>query len=523
MTPAGAAPVSGARLPWASAAWCAVVLASAALWHAPSPIAAAAIAALVLPAAAVAAWSHPELPLLALAFFTSGLVPRAAMAIPVGVGRVDGADLALLVLLGVTALRGALEGRLRLRWWPVVAPLLLYTALECASALAALRGQGVAPALVIGELRPALYAAAAAIGVSLLERRAQLVLLIAGLFLVADMTVAVIVLQQLRGSGSHVLDAMATGSWQIDRMAGTSAFGLLRVVPPAHVLVYLMSLVAACLTLDRSLAGRWRLLLGLQFAVLNLGLVMTYTRAQWLASAIALGLAAALLGADARRRLAGYAAAAAPVLLLGLGLTALRAGGDAGLVAAVAQRAASLLTPGATMDSASLEWRLFEVEAAGAAISANPALGVGLGNDYRLPTLFQGEARGWLYPLAGDGRLTRFVHNSYLYVAVKAGLPALAAMLWFAAAFLVSATRRLRRAPDSSGRALLVGVACAFGGLVEWALFEAHLMLPAGMTAVGLMVGLGGASVLLPPGRGPIRLRARPGRPRRAWRRHAIA
>jgi O-antigen ligase len=252
----------------------------------------------------------------------------------------------------------------------------------------------------------------------------------------------------------------------------------------------------------RPAALRWAC--GLQFAFLNLALLLTYTRAQWIASVIALGLACLLMPAAGRRRLAPlvFAGLGPGILVAGLavaGLLGARAGH--GLDALLA-RASSLTTPGETLDSTSLQWRVFEIGEALESIARHPWLGVGLGNDYRPRPLLGGEARGdpRVTRFGGDTRLTRFMHNGYLYVATKAGLPTLAVLGWFAVALLVAGGRAYRAAPDAPPKALALAIVCGFAGFLEWTFFEPHLMLPASMATIGTMVAAVGAVDRPPPG-----------------------
>lgn len=442
-------------------------------------------------------WCHPEIGLIGLSFSTAQLLPRELLAVPVGAGKLDAGDLSLVLLLAVLALRAYRGEPLAVRWWAVSGPALLFAGFALFSAIYALVYQDVPLNLVVGELRPALYLGGAIVASSLVVRRGQIVTLLGGLFVVADLVAGVVILQQFLGRDSRLLAAMSAGSWQVNaQVQGDSAFGATRIVPPGHVLVYLMSLLAFYLLLSPN-RGLWtRLALAAQLVFLSFGLLLTYTRAQWVASGIAMALICLLMPWERKARLARYVVGLVPVvLLLAVPLAVGLVPGSVGtFVDALGQRAGSILTPQETLDSASLEWRLFETDASADAILGSPLLGVGLGNDYRPATLLQGEARGWLWKLDGDGRLTRFIHNSYLYVTVKMGLPAIAVFLWFALSFLASGARASLTSPVAAVRTLALPATAAFAGLLEWAVFESHWMQAGSMTAVGLMVGLVGAA-----------------------------
>jgi O-antigen ligase len=225
-----------------------------------------------------------------------------------------------------------------------------------------------------------------------------------------------------------------------------------------------------------------------QFTFLNLGLLLTYTRAQWIASVVALGLSMVMLPGAARRRL--VRAIPALVLVLTACVTPFAAGvqlpgGVGAFVTAVASRATSTLTPDQTLGSPSLQWRLFETEQALRSLAAAPQ-GVGLGNTYRSVTTLAGEAAGY----QGTEPLNRFAHNSYLYIAVKTGLLGLAVFVWFCLAFVASSWRLLHRLPEGRYRWLTIAAMASFVGIMQWSLTEANFMQTGSTVVVGLMVGV---------------------------------
>lgn len=434
--------------------------------------------------------AHPELAVIALLFVTAGFIPRNTGGLPLD-------DLAAGAILGLVVLHAATGRRIAVRWWPVSGPFLVLFGAACFSALYASVWKGVPTNLAIGELRPTLYGAACILGGTLIVRRSQVVAILGSLFVIGDLTTTIVVLQQSLGRNNRLFEAMQTSTWQVNnQIDGASAFGAVRIVPPGHVMVYLASLWAFALLLDNRRALGWRLFLAAQFLYLNFGLVLTYTRAQWIASTIAIALMFVFMPRQQKKLLGKYALAAVPVLLI-VGAVIAATAGEAGatFVAAMTERASSIFAPDQTLNSASLEWRAFEVAAAEQSLRSHPWLGVGLGNDYRPMTILQGEARGWLYDLAGNARLTRFIHDSYLYLAVKMGLPTFGIFCWFAIAYLVVGVRTVRRVGSTWSKLLLMPCVFGFAGLLEWAIFEAHFMLSPSMAAVGLSVAIAGAAV----------------------------
>src|SRR5206468_825949 len=136
-----------------------------------------------------------------------------------------------------------------------------------------------------------------------------------------------------------------------------------------------------------------------------------------IASGIAVLLACVVLPRAITKRLGGFLLSTVSVValavgLMGSGVIALPGGGAASQ--ALVLRATSIFSPDETLDTASLQWRVFVV----------------------------------------GGAFTYF------------------------------------RMPDGPTKLVTLAVVGSFIGLLEWTIFEPHLMLPAGMATVGIMVGL---------------------------------
>jgi len=436
-------------------------------------------------------WQRPEFGLLALVFLTSGFIMPNAIDVRLPIGGLDARDLTLLGLGGLVLVQALLRHEFALprRW--VGTTLVVFWVLAISSALYGWLSQGVEPQWVFGELRPLAYYATFFIAALTIRTRNQLVTLLIGLFILADLTAGVLIFQEFLGGSNLILAAMTGGAWNIYRAADPSTgFGAVRMIPPGHVLTYAMSIIAFCLVMSPDSRPLWRAGLALQFVYLNLGLLFTYTRAQWVASAIALALAVILLPRLGKARLIRYGLGLVVALLLGYSLF----GGDVQealkdrpFFTTLTTRAMSIFTPSETLESSSLEWRLFETDESLRSISEHPLLGVGLGGVYRNVTLLRGEAaagyRGYL-------RFTRFVHNSYLYLAVKMGLPGLLAFLVFAAALLAMCWRQYARTRDALHGSLALAILTALVGFLAWCVSQSHLLQPESTAVVGLLAAI---------------------------------
>ncbi len=436
-------------------------------------------------------WRRPEIGLLGLVFLTSGFIPANTIDVRLPVGGLDARDLVFLAVGGLVLLRALLRHDLTVRWRWVGTALAVFWGLAGLSALYALFFRNVEPQWVFSELRPLAYYGTFFLVALAIRRRNQIMALLIGLFVLADLTAATLVIQELFGRDNPVLAAMTGGAWILFREDDPSiGFGGLRIIPPGHVLTYAVSIIAFCLLLSQDVRPLKRALLALQFIFLNAALVFTYSRAQWVASVIALALVALLLPSLSKVRLVRYGLAVTIALLIGYSLvgTEVQATvGDRPFVNAVAVRATSLLTPAETLESGSLQWRLFETDASMQSISQHPLLGVGLGGVYRDVTLLRGEAAAGY---TGSLRFTRFVHNSYLYLAVKMGLLGLLAFGALALALLGSSWRRYAGEQDGQFKLATLGMLASLVGFLPWCVTQSHLLQTESTTVVGLLAGM---------------------------------
>lgn len=159
--------------------------------------------------------------------------------------------------------------------------------------------------------------------------------------------------------------------------------------------------------------GSKRLLVTLPLSLLfAAALYVNFGRALWAWSLLAVLMCGVVLGLR-RAALLGSV-----LLVLGMGaLSALYVVRPAVIESAV-HRISSLADEGAIRTSGG--WRRLENEASAARIARSPVFGIGLGGEYR----------PWLSEIQTFSEHTRYVHNGYVFIALKLGIPALLALLW---------------------------------------------------------------------------------------------
>jgi O-antigen ligase len=451
-------------------------------------------------------WFQPEIGLLAVVFLVSSLVRSdiVDLRLPIS-GGLDLRDLILMGMLGLLILKGLIHKSLTIPWWPVGAPLLVFLGFSLFSAFYALAYQHVATNWAFSDLRSLIFYCVFFITGWAITNRRQLVTVLVGLFVLADLLVVVLILQQFLGGNQLLVSAMSVNNWRVYDMqqtGGTGSFGMVRIMPPGVLLIYFMMIMAFCLMSFTPNNRRLRTIFLLQLGFLAFGTLLTYTRALWIASTIAMALVLIALFPTYKGHFIRYFLIGIPVLGLLIGLlgTVLKeAISSSELVTASIERVLSIFTPEETLESYSLQWRIFENEEGLRSVSEHPWVGVGLGNSYRGVTTIQGEDRGWVAGTslaAGTiSRFTRFIHNSYLYIAVKMGLPALACFLWFCVALMINSVLLYTHLSEGQYKAITLAVLAGFVGLMVWSVFHQHFVQTESTAIVGLMAGLS-ASIL---------------------------
>ena len=450
-------------------------------------------------------WQWPEVGLLGLIFLTGSFVPAniVDLRLPIG-GGLDLRDVSLIGLFGVVCLRELSRGTLKVPWWPVGGPLLLFLIMTMFSAFYALIFEHVESNWALGDLRILSLYTTFYITLWSIKRPEQLKTLLIGLFLIADLTTVVMYLQQFLGAGNPLLQTMmAARDWRVYQLAGA-----VRVVPAGQVLMHFMWFVALGVLVFTRSNWRLRAFCVMQLLFIGGGHLLSYMRAQWVALIIGLGLVLVILVPRYKQHLAKTAIIACSMAFLFSGVIAggvLAEVSATPFVAGVVDRFGSLLKPSDTSETESLRWRSFEIEQALLAIRKQPLTGVGLGNRYRALSTHSSEASGALTDgsLTADrvSRFTRYVHNSYVSIAVKMGIPGLIVLLWFCIAVLFKGFQVYRDIPDSEYKGVILGILVAFAGLLVWCYFHAHLIKAESTATIGIMVALiGSIAYTLEPG-----------------------
>ena len=376
--------------------------------------------------------SLPSLSLVAIVAIVSGLVHSAILPeFKMIGGTVQASDIGLVlatifcliryysdVRAGLTALR------------PLRLPLLLFLCLIALAVLRALFVLKVPIKDVLGESRHFMYWFLAPLFAIVAIDRRRFHLVVYGLIVVALLFSVGQVLQGMFGLTVFSRGARLEG---LNTMGDVSSSVMRSITQGIHWIIWAF-LCAQIFLSQRTPHPIGTIFLSLLTLV---GIFLGFGRMEWAGTALAFAYVGARVGIRHLGRgllLLSLAGVLAMCTVAVVRPNALQAGVD---------RLTSVT--GEVSHGKSLAWRYYEIEMAWASIKKYPILGIGMGSAYRPP------ASSDVVP-----EQVRYVHSSYVFLWLKAGLLGLLAFLWLAFAI----TRRafvLAKAHDSF--ASMIGLA----------------------------------------------------------------
>jgi hypothetical protein len=277
--------------------------------------------------------------------------------------------------------------------------------------------------------------------------------------------------------------ALAVGKGLVYWMFGIGIYeranGYFRLFGSEEATIGLFALTIGLAHLGRADLGKdrttWMMALGGGATLL----VLSALRAYWgfaILAALLVWLMEAKLGMGRSTRLVvGLLAGMAAIFL------ALRTVGQGFYLAAIATRLETLLS-GDLSGDASLGYRLAEVGGVMGAVGNRWLFGAGLGAIQRtVLSIFVGDA-------ALEQTLLRYVHNSFLWAYLKAGLVGVAGVVAYYWGMTAATLRRARADEPPFVEATAVGAFAALIALIGTDLFNAHISSPRYVIIVGFVV-----------------------------------
>ena len=369
-------------------------------------------ATLLVPAVAALLLVRPEYALLACMALVCGLIhPALVPRLPVLGGALAAAD-ATLVMLALYAVWAFATQSRQAKSTPLVGARLMAVALGlfgltfAIAVTTSLTVRELNPTFVLGETRDLLYLLLLPMALVILRPQERQERFVIGLVVLGCLFALGQVLQGIFNIpvfGDQGISVLETLGRQEDSTTRANTLGL-------NVIVFSLLLTVGAYVLGAIRKPLFFAVAGL----LLVGIVLTFGRTTFAAVLICLLVVVWWLNSKKLPQLIGFL-----VVAVGLG-SAVAVAWRPDSFAAVYYRLTSI---GEEIEHGySAQWRFWEAEAMLPHIKEQPLIGIGLGADYK------GAQGSSLRP-----ELNRYVHNAYLYMAGKMGVPALIFFLLFMA------------------------------------------------------------------------------------------
>ena len=273
----------------------------------------------------------------------------------------------------------------------------------------------------------------------------QLRTLLVGMFIVAAVVAALMLVQQAVGTTVVILP----GRVETAGVGESDFYGVTRILPPGQSLILVMLMPAIILLATHERLGRKRPLLLLVTVLLLIAQAFTFNRRMWVGTAIAIIVVFVLSTREQRKKLLTFFILFAIAGALVIPLVTMFVPLLGVIFNALYVRAASLFSGAEVEYSSSWQWRVMEIGYAKRVIRDHPLLGIGPGNDYRPRVRL-------------NDRLTGYIHNGYYFVLTDMGLVGLGVLAWLSALFLKRGFTLWRAIPDDTFRAVALGLALSY-------------------------------------------------------------
>jgi len=423
----------------------------------------------------------PELGMVLLVFLVSDLLFMASLVdIRLPIGGLELRDLMFLTMVGILIVKTAASD-FKIKAWVgsgPARPLLLFF---CVGVLATIVAtyRSVELLRVLQEVRTLAYYSVFFIILCLVRSERGAMFVLHALLGIATLTASTYLLQYFVG-----VDMIFVGG-SVARQPGTS--GLVRVQGHAWSLVNIGFIVGTVQLLFEPKLGRR---LGYLLAAVGCGVavLVSFTRTLWVADLCVGLLCLVLLLKRVRVRTLLYACIVVAALIGGIWVLSVARGGEGtSLVAGLLTRAEVFLS-GDITQSKTIMPRLTEMKLAWDRIKQSPFLGLGWGSKYY-------DYPDEVWPISWDDPnalgLPRYIHNTYVWIALKAGLPALALFLWVCYLFVKDCWRAYQGSTGTRWSSWHLSVMLAFLAMMIVNLVSPTFMTPAGATYAATLMGLG--------------------------------
>lgn len=401
------------------------------------------------------AWLWPEIALLGIIFFTSTIFEVYSLpSIPIGIGNLIISDILIFVLIAIILYRGFIRHVSYFIHTPLDLPLLGFYAIALLTTLIAIFNSKVTFNQSLGEIRIVNYYLMFFIVTNLVRSEKQLRRLYKGIIFLAIFVALAMIAQYSLGNAIKLLP----GRVETLSTAGTTSYGITRVLPPGQSLVLFAFVCLAVQLLFDKTSSRLPAYL-LQLGIIGLAVLLTFNRSFWAAIILSLAIVGLLISLNDKVKYAKIVFwTVITVTFIFTPLLAVRGGDVEKLMNGIVIRMSTLFNPDTTKED-SLVYRFIENEYAYPQIASHPIIGMGLGTNYRPLD------RRLDFGVNTDG-MTFYIHNGHLWVMLRTGLMGYFFFMLFLILFVIRGFQNWKRVPDTLFRGLILSFVAMVIGIL---------------------------------------------------------
>jgi O-antigen ligase len=409
--------------------------------------------------------------------FSDVVFPR----ISIGIGNLYITDIIIIALFALIILRWLVDKKFQLVHTPLDLPLVLFVAWAVITAVRGYLEFNTDFVYFVPEVRIVAYYSIFFLVTQLITRGRNLDVFIKWFFMLATVVAVAIIVQYWLGVTFPFLagrvETLATQGrtfQEVTRVTDTVGEGLLTIAFIAKTIALFTNRLRSAQLVDL-----------VQWAVLAIGLAMTFNRTHWGIALLAFLLTALLSRRQVRQTVLRWFLVCLYVFpaLLTLILLAGPADGISRFVTASFDRLASSVSPDLYREesTSTLLWRRFEFQYGLPQLASQPLMGIGLGARYR-PTLAQIDTPAF------DGR--RYTHNAHLWIAMKTGLVGYFLWAWLSIVFIWRGIKYWRLIADPQLRAIVLSFSLAYLGVMVGCILHPIVMTLYWVPVLAAMMGI---------------------------------
>jgi O-antigen ligase len=387
-------------------------------------------------------------------------------------------EICILFLLMLAVSRAMLEDFVQT---PLDVPLLLFFAASTISFFNAMLNLGTDKGYLIPYWRVLFAYLMFFVVTNLVRTRRQFLTLTVGLLVLGSIVAVLMIIQAGAGPSVKIVPNVGTAT-----VLGEEYADVFRVMPPGMPLVLMLFLPALTLLAlsPEYLQAPPKWALAIMVPLLLAATAFTFSRTWWLGIAAALGILVVMSPPAMRRHV--FKTIIGFVLIASLALTVLTIliPRTSYIVEILGIRAGSFMTGEQILNDSGTQWRLRENTSAILKIQENPLLGVGPGGRLR-------------YEWWNGDELTRYMHNSYLFMLADLGVLGFLPFLWFSILFLGRGFFYGRRLTDPFLKSWVLALTLSYVALLIASMAGPEFMTQHTTPVIGTLMGVSEVAIRL--------------------------